>query len=98
MPAPPVNKLSEKETALAENKPALPALPPVKREPVIAERDDLVLLPVIEDELILSLPMYAYHAECDDNELVAKAEEMKPVPVETEAPNNPFSVLEQLKK
>ncbi|MAA71146.1 MAG: hypothetical protein CL679_05385 [Bermanella sp.] len=71
---------------------------PKQYEPVIAERDDLVLLPVIEDELILSLPMYAYHAECDDNELVAKAEEMKPEPVETEAPNNPFSVLEQLKK
>ena len=71
---------------------------PKQYEPVIAERDDLVLLPVIEDELILSLPMYAYHTQCDENELVAKAEEVVPVPVETEAPNNPFSVLEQLKK
>ena len=69
---------------------------PKQYEPVIAERDDLVLLPVIEDELILSLPMYAYHTQCDENELVA--EEVVPVPVETEAPNNPFSVLEQLKK
>jgi len=71
---------------------------PKKYEPVLAEGDSLELLPVIEDELILSLPMYAYHTQCDDNELVAKAEEVKPVPVETEAPNNPFSVLEQLKK
>jgi len=71
---------------------------PKQYEPIIAERDDLELLPVIEDELILSLPMYAYHAQCDENELVAKAEVVKPVPVETEAPNNPFSVLEQLKK
>lgn len=71
---------------------------PKKYEPVLSEGDSLELLPVIEDELILSLPMYAYHTQCDDNELVAKAEEVKPVPVETEAPNNPFSVLEQLKK
>jgi uncharacterized protein len=71
---------------------------PKQYEPVIAERDDLELLPVIEDELILSLPMYAYHAQCDENELVEKVEKIDPVPVETEAPNNPFSVLEQLKK
>jgi uncharacterized protein len=71
---------------------------PKQYEPVIAERNDIELLPVIEDELILSLPMYAYHTECDENELVTKAEEVVPVPVETEAPNNPFSVLEQLKK
>ena len=30
-------------------------------EPVIADSESLELLPIIEDELILSLPMYAYH-------------------------------------
>lgn len=65
-------------------------------EPIITEADSLELLPVIEDEVILSLPMFAYHHACEDNNLVMAAEE--PVPVETEAPNNPFSVLEQLKK
>ncbi len=68
---------------------------PKQYEPVICENDSLELLPVIEDELILSLPMFAYHQSCDDNDLTAK-EEL--VPVETEAPSNPFSVLEQLKK
>jgi hypothetical protein len=42
--------------------------------------------------------MYAYHTQCDENELLAKVEKIDPLPVETEAPNNPFSVLEQLKK
>ncbi|GAA6133526.1 23S rRNA accumulation protein YceD [Oceaniserpentilla sp. 4NH20-0058] len=66
-------------------------------EPVIAEHESLELLPVIEDELILSLPMYAYHKECGDHELVDTPKEVEK-PVETQAPNNPFSVLEQLKK
>ena len=70
---------------------------PKQYEPVIAEADSLELLPVVEDELILSLPMYAYHTQCEDNNLVQTVEE-EPVPVETEAPKNPFSVLEQLKK
>ena len=72
---------------------------PKQYEPIIAEADVLELLPVIEDELILSLPMYAYHTECDDNELVQEKVEEQPVePVEKEALDNPFSVLEQLKK
>jgi len=65
-------------------------------EPVIADAESLELLPVIEDELILSLPMYAYHEHCGDHDLVQIEEET--TPVETEAPNNRFSVLEQLKK
>jgi len=70
---------------------------PKQYEPVIAEHESLELLPVIEDELILSLPMYAYHTACEDNDLVVEEAE-ESLPVETEAPNNPFSVLEQLKK
>lgn len=70
---------------------------PKQYEPIIANPDGLELLPVIEDELILSLPMYAYHTQCEENDLV-QAEEAEPEPVETEARENPFSVLEQLKK
>jgi len=68
---------------------------PKQYEPIICEASSLTLLPVIEDEFILSLPMFAYHQHCDDNKLKAK-DELKLV--ETEAPNTPFSVLEQLKK
>ncbi len=69
---------------------------PKAYEPVMAERDELELLPVLEDEIILSLPMFAYHNECGEHELEQAEEEI--VPEETEAPDNPFSVLEQLKK
>lgn len=66
-------------------------------EPVLADRESLDLLNVIEDEVILSLPMYAYHEDCGEHTRVLKAQEAEPE--ETEAPkNNPFSVLEQLKK
>jgi len=68
---------------------------PKQYEPIIMESDSIELLPVIEDEMILSLPMFAYHHACDDNAMKANEES---VPVETEAPSNPFSVLEQLKK
>lgn len=68
---------------------------PKAYEPIMAERDDLELLPVLEDEIILGLPMFAYHDECGEHEL---QHEEEIVPEETEAPDNPFSVLEQLKK
>ena len=67
---------------------------PKAYEPIIADGDSLELLPVLEDEIILSLPMFAYHQECGDHELVQEQVE-EIVPEETEAPDNPFSVLEQ---
>ncbi len=64
---------------------------PKHYEPLLVEPDKLVLLDVIEEELILSLPMFAYHESCGDGQLEndesAEAQE-KP---------NPFSVLSELK-
>lgn len=70
---------------------------PKNYEPVIADGDSLELLPVLEDEIILSLPMFAYHEHCGEHDLVQE-QVQEIVPEETEAPDNPFSVLEQLKK
>jgi len=66
-------------------------------EPVIADHDSLELLDVIEDELILSLPMYAYHEDCGEHARVIQGQEAEPEKIEAPK-NNPFSVLEQLKK
>jgi uncharacterized protein len=63
-------------------------------DPLIVEGDELDLLPLIEQELILSLPIVSYHADCSiqtsfgDGNTVAISETEKP---------NPFSVLATLK-
>ncbi|MEH6442525.1 MAG: YceD family protein [Oceanospirillaceae bacterium] len=63
-------------------------------DPLVVEGDDLELLPLIEQELILSLPIVSYHADCSiktsfgDGSTVAIQETEKP---------NPFSVLAALK-
>ncbi len=63
-------------------------------DPLIMETDEIELLPVIEDELMLSLPLVPYHDDCSiqtsfgDVE-TARTQEEKP---------NPFSVLAQLKE
>jgi len=63
-------------------------------DPLIVEGDDLELLPLIEQELILNLPIVSYHADCSiqtsfgDGNTVATSETEKP---------NPFSVLASLK-
>lgn len=63
-------------------------------EPVIVEEDTMELAPLIEEELLLAVPMYAYHESCDvqmtygEDEIAAEVEETTP---------NPFQVLESLK-
>ena len=63
-------------------------------DPLIVETEDVELLSLIEDELILSLPLVAYHDDCSvqtsfgDADEAARTQETKP---------NPFSVLAQLK-
>lgn len=63
-------------------------------DPLIVEADEIELLPIIEDELMLSLPLVPYHDDCSiqtsfgDVE-TARTQEEKP---------NPFSVLAQLKQ
>ncbi len=63
-------------------------------DPLIVEAEDVELLSLIEDELILSLPLVAYHEDCSiqtsfgDADEAARTQENKP---------NPFSVLAELK-
>lgn len=63
-------------------------------DPLIVEAEDVELLSLIEDELILSLPLVAYHDDCSiqtsfgDADEAARTQENKP---------NPFSVLAELK-
>lgn len=63
-------------------------------EPLVVEGDDLELLPLIEQELMLNLPIVSYHSDCSiqtsfgDGNAVATAATEKP---------NPFSVLASLK-
>ena len=71
---------------------------PKHYEPLLVGEEKLDLLEVIEEELILSLPMFAYHEACDaggdskqsDPGLKADSEDAEKRP-------NPFSVLSGLK-
>lgn len=68
-------------------------------EPVYLENDQLDLFAALEDELLLSLPLVAYHQEAacqPDGYQTAEVEEVV-APTE-EKPNRPFLVLHQLKK
>jgi len=64
-------------------------------DPLIVEAEEIELLSLVEDELILSLPLVAYHDDCSiqtsfgDADEAARTQETKP---------NPFSVLAALKK
>jgi len=68
---------------------------PRNYDPLIIETDEIELLPIIEDELMLSLPLVPYHDDCSiqtsfgDAETARTQEATKP---------NPFSVLAQLKE
>ena len=63
-------------------------------DPLVVEDDEVELLPLIEQELILSLPLVSYHANCSiqtsfgDGDTEASAAPERP---------NPFSVLASLK-
>lgn len=66
-------------------------------EPLLVEDEKLVLLDVVEEELILSLPMFAYHESCEmekhqqEDDSVSIEEELE------EKKSNPFEVLSGLK-
>ncbi|MCP4596194.1 YceD family protein [Neptuniibacter sp.] len=66
---------------------------PRSYDPLIVEGEEIELLPVIEEELILSLPHDAYHDDCSIETSFGDAEA---VAEDTDKPN-PFSVLAQLK-
>lgn len=66
---------------------------PRSYDPLIVEDEEIELLPVIEEELILSLPHDAYHDDCTVKTSFGEAEA---VADDTDKPN-PFSVLAKLK-
>jgi uncharacterized protein len=63
-------------------------------EPLLVEDEKLVIKDVIEEELILSLPMFAYHKDCDA--ATYKQEEEVDEMIEEEK-ENPFNILSELK-
>ncbi|MBU6954342.1 YceD family protein [Hahella sp. HN01] len=67
---------------------------PRSYEPVLMEGSEVNLLQAIEDELLLSLPMFAYH---EDEHCSGELNEIKGQASETKA-DNPFSVLGDLLK
>lgn len=66
---------------------------PTHYEPLVIESSRLSLLTVVEDELMLALPIVAVHdtAECHAGETVPSAQQQ-------DNGSNPFSVLAELKK
>jgi uncharacterized protein len=65
-------------------------------EPLLVEHESLVLLDVVEEELILSLPMFAYHADCKHS-MADEVGSNESEEADTEVKENPFSVLSELK-
>ncbi|MCO1333996.1 YceD family protein [Microbulbifer sp. OS29] len=64
-------------------------------DPVIQDGDELDLYPILEDEILLNLPMVAYHQEeCVSKESFRFGDETTAA---DEQQANPFKVLEQLK-
>jgi uncharacterized protein len=69
---------------------------PARLDPLVVEGESCDLWAVVEDELILALPIVSYH----DTEACRQRLEpytMPPVEAAREADSNPFSVLKQLK-
>lgn len=69
-------------------------------EPVYLQDNKIDLFAAIEDELLLSLPLVAYHKEdeCQMPSFEQPQLELEPEPLATEETHKPFLVLHQLKK
>lgn len=63
-------------------------------DPLVVEGDDLELLPLLEQELILSVPIVSYHSDCSIQTSFGDGNTAEII--EAEKPN-PFSVLASLK-
>lgn len=71
---------------------------PKSWDPWIVGEGQIDLYEIIEDELMLSLPIVAYHEEmCVPEALYTSGEQLKSEAVDNEEKPNPFQVLEQLK-
>lgn len=66
---------------------------PRRYEPLLVEPDTLIIQDVIEEELILSLPMFANHEQCEGEPNTAADESANTADTKRE---NPFSVLSDL--
>jgi len=62
-------------------------------EPLLVEPDTMSVYEVVEEELILSLPMFAYHDDCN----VEQIEEPEDFADKAKEKPNPFSVLSGMK-
>lgn len=70
---------------------------PGRYEPLLVDPESLELKEVIEEELILSLPMFAYHDRCH-GEYEQESEDSENKPEDgAQGKENPFSVLAGLK-
>lgn len=65
-------------------------------EGVLLEDEEISLIDVVEQELILALPLVAYHKDCDAFEYRTEDEKVEQQ-IDRSEEENPFSVLEQLK-
>jgi len=78
---------------------------PRRYEPLLVEHDQkLVIQDVIEEELILSLPMFAYHDNCQASDYLQNEDTSNPSDsmdegeiIDEDEKENPFNVLSQLK-
>lgn len=61
-------------------------------EPLLVEYDSMPVYEVVEEELILSLPMFVYHDDCNMQQ-IEEPQEFEEAPKK----ENPFSVLTDLK-
>lgn len=76
---------------------ALAANLPGRYEPVIVEDEQLDLLPVVEDEILLTLPQVVYHDEADCAVSRDQLQSGEDVDGSDDTAPNPFSVLRALK-
>ncbi len=70
---------------------------PEPMESVLLDDEEISIIEVVEDELILALPMFAFHKECDSFDYRTQDEKAEDAAQDQAASDNPFSVLEQLK-
>ncbi len=90
----PLSLASENELAIVGDDEMAKQLP-ASLDPWVVEGEQGDLWGLVEDELILEIPVVAYHDKDDCNELL-DAYRHPPEPPETDG-DNPFKVLEQLK-
>ncbi len=82
------------ELALVASEKEAEALP-VEFDPLVMETGKLMLASVVEDELLLAMPVIARHA---DGECTPPGHPAEPLLETTKDNQNPFAVLERLKK